>query len=127
MQNLHEVISGINGQKAVGEIVERIEGAGLAFRDEGESMTDAGIPEWEFAGLQAFCKESFLREEIGIEVAANQSPTRPETAPEDPRQRDGHNQNDAGKQGCAERFLFPQRGRVRLSSGGNDSSDWTLC
>ena len=81
-------------------------------------MTDVRIPEREFAGLQAFCEEGFLREEISIEVATNQAPTRPETAPEDPRQCDGHNQNDAGKQGCAERFCFRRGGGFGFLLGG---------
>src|SRR5690606_10772252 len=84
MQNLDEVVSGVDGEKTIGEIVEGVESPGLAFCNQGDAMSDVGIPEWKFSRLQSFSKERLLRKEIGVKVTADQASSRPETVPEDP-------------------------------------------
>jgi len=84
MQNLDEVVGGIDGQKPVSKVVERVECPGLTFCYQGDAMSDIRIPEWKFSRLQSFSKERLLRKEIGVKVTADQASSRPETVPEDP-------------------------------------------
>ena len=85
VQQMVDVVGGVDVERAVQQQVQGIKRSGLAFGDEWISVSGAVVPQGEIAGFELFCVEYFLGEVVGVNVAANTPTTLPKGPPKQKR------------------------------------------
>src|SRR5579863_5990840 len=88
--------------------MQRVEYARLAFGDLRIAETHEIVPERQYTRPQRIGEIRLLREEIGIDVAADEAAPDPQRLPEDNREQHGRqHESPAYERPTAQRFALP--------------------